>query len=576
MKRDYFNYDGLVCISDSLNDTLKIKNYISTYKNKNFLGCIFNHRLFSLKSKNTIKNKIDYLDLDYIMFSLRPSLIRELKRQLNRKEVNRFKIFSTYYFFLLSSFKYGFKNSIFFSSENIETKEVFKWLNKYILQNKKLSNKQKILFNIIKYSDFKKIEKNIEINLLKTNNFFKKFKNQIPQEHKDLFFVGFDKNFTEVDWKKKYKPDYWTRYKKKTNFGEPLFDKIKYCKRCCLPETSEGMDFDKFGICTLCRNSEQKMVINWRKRQNTLETIFKRFRKKKYYDALLPISGGKDSTFQAHILKQNNVYPLAVTHGQNWLSLTGRYNLENLLIKFDLDHVVFNASRKKINRVAKQSITEIGDSCWHCHIGAGTFAVQSALFWKLNLIIYGEGPGDTDARGSHKKIIDPDPLMFLKGSAIKKAEIFENKYDNSNYLSNWKYPSLKDLKKLKLISLGNYIFWDEHKNIDFVINNYGWLNTKVENTYKGYKSTECIMAGVHDYLNFLKRGIGRATLHASEDVRRGLITRREGFELAKKYDIQKPHALNYYKKITNLSEKKIIKIIKQSALKSSYAKKLKI
>ena len=48
------------------------------------------------------------------------------------------------------------------------------------------------------------------------------------------------------------------------------------------------------------------------------------------------------------------------------------------------------------------------------------------------------------------------------------------------------------------------------------------------------------MAGVHDYFNFIKRGIGRVTVHASEDVRRGLITREEGFELAKKYDTQKP------------------------------------
>lgn len=104
MKRDYFNYDGLICISDSLNDSLKIKDYISTYKNKNFLGCILNHRLFSLKSKNTIKNKIDYLDLDYIMFSLRPSLIKELKKELSRKEVDSFKIFSTYYFFFTFRF----------------------------------------------------------------------------------------------------------------------------------------------------------------------------------------------------------------------------------------------------------------------------------------------------------------------------------------------------------------------------------------------------------------------------------------------------------------------------------------
>ena len=56
------------------------------------------------------------------------------------------------------------------------------------------------------------------------------------------------------------------------------------------------------------------------------------------------------------------------------------------------------------------------------------------------------------------------------------------------------------------------------------------------------------MAGVHDYLNFLKRGIGRASVHASEDVRRGLITREQGFDLIKQYDVQRPHALDYYKK----------------------------
>ena len=120
------------------------------------------------------------------------------------------------------------------------------------------------------------------------------------------------------------------------------------------------------------------------------------------------------------------------------------------------------------------------------------------------------------------------------------------------------------------------MFWDEQKNIDFVSKYYGWKNTQVENTYKGYKSNECVMAGVHDYLNFLKRGIGRATVHASDDVRRGLITREQGFELAKEFDIQKPHALKYYKKITNYNDNHIDKNIFEARKKSKYAKKYKL
>ena len=56
----------------------------------------------------------------------------------------------------------------------------------------------------------------------------------------------------------------------------------------------------------------------------------------------------------------------------------------------------------------------------------------------------------------------------------------------------------------------------------------------VEGTYKRYKSVECIMPGVHDYTKYLKRGYGRATDHASQDVRAGLMTREEAFRLIKK------------------------------------------
>ena len=121
------------------------------------------------------------------------------------------------------------------------------------------------------------------------------------------------------------------------------------------------------------------------------------------WNCVVPGSGGKDSTYQIIRAKELGLNPVFVTASTCDLSEIGRYNLENLLIKFDLDHVVFNASRKKINRVAKQSIEEIGDSCWHCHIGAGTFAIQSALVWKLNLLFYGEGPSDKVLRGSNKK-----------------------------------------------------------------------------------------------------------------------------------------------------------------------------
>ena len=54
---------------------------------------------------------------------------------------------------------------------------------------------------------------------------------------------------------------------------------IIYCTRCCLPETSPNIKFDEFGICNACRSSEQKMKINWEKREKILKKILLYYKK---------------------------------------------------------------------------------------------------------------------------------------------------------------------------------------------------------------------------------------------------------------------------------------------------------
>ena len=112
------------------------------------------------------------------------------------------------------------------------------------------------------------------------------------------------------------------------------------------------------------------------------------------------------------------------------------------------------------------------------------------------------------------------------------------------------------------IFLGDYMFWDGERQVEFLKQSYDWHEDKVEGTYKGYKSVECRMAGVHDYAKFIKRGFGRTTDHASQDVRAGLLTREEAFELIKKYDPMRPEELDYYLKITGFTEEEFLEILK--------------
>ena len=58
-----------------------------------------------------------------------------------------------------------------------------------------------------------------------------------------------------------------------------------------------------------------------------------------------------------------------------------------------------------------------------------------------------------------------------------------------------------------------------------------------------------------------KKRFGRATWQTINDVRKGLLTRQEGFELIKRHDSERPEALDYYLKITGLDESEFYKIM---------------
>ena len=188
-------------------------------------------------------------------------------------------------------------------------------------------------------------------------------------------------------------------------WGTPPFRDLQYCLRCCMPATNEGVAFDEFGVCQACQSSEQKMRIDWTLREKATAQHPRQAtaaRTASNYDCIVPISGGKDSTFQLHVLtKVYGLRPLAVTFSHNWFSETGRYNLENALERFDVDHIEFTPNRALVNKLARQSLCTIGDSCWHCHAGVGAFPLQVAVRWNIPLLIWGESIAETSGRATY-------------------------------------------------------------------------------------------------------------------------------------------------------------------------------
>ena len=591
-QNQYFHYDGIIFLDESVSNYFEELN-ILRLSNSKYLIVLLDDRNYSLKEKNIIKAHLDNLQLDVLMFTLKPEYLNIINKKIKDFKILRSIIRLNWILNCLDKYDIKdvylnidiIKNLNFVYKDNLDLlRKLKEIINNKIYSLKSKNNKNifnNVFLKLINFLDTKKIaEKNFYFLNNVANKYNKKlvFKNQISKKEENIFWIGFDKDFKDIPWDKKYPTTKWSKKFKKNKL---LYqDKLQYCTRCCLPETMEGITFDEFGVCTPCRSSEEKMHINWKDKQSELIEILNKFKNKNYYDCILPISGGKDSTFQAYVLdKIYKINSLAVTHGTNWMSLTGRYNLENCINKFNLDHLFFLPNRNTINKVAKRSPELIGDACWHCHIGTQTFPMQTAVKWSIPLMIYGESIAERDGRGSYKKILKPKEKYYygLKVSAKVEPVKYVDNVIKYSEVQIWNYPSKQEMIESQIIylHLGDYIFWDEQKQTEFIINQFAWkINNRVENTYKGYKSNECIMAGVHDYLNFIKRGVGRATLHASDDVRRGLIKRDEAINLIKEYDPQRPHALDYFLKITDIKEKNLENKIITSRKFSKFASKL--
>jgi N-acetyl sugar amidotransferase len=315
-----------------------------------------------------------------------------------------------------------------------------------------------------------------------------------------------------------------------------------------MPETVEGQEFDDKGLCRTCQSQAQKKNVDWKAREKALRKILTEAKEnaKGKYDCIVPISGGKDSLWQLHVIvKEYGMNPLAVTYDHGGFCKTGLKNLAIAINKMGIDHLMFKNSYGLIRRMQKRAIELMGDPCWHCHTGVTAITLQTAVEKNIPLIIWGESTAE-HGRATYDNPDKFDRDYFLRVSGKFTLKQFACDYITEKELSCFDLPSVEDCKKLNGIHLGDYVPWDVEKQVKFLKETYGWTGREISGAYKDYKSAECSFAGYHDFPCYQKRGYGRASIQASDDIRAGTITREQGFEIAQKYEQIEPKDLHEF------------------------------
>ena len=312
------------------------------------------------------------------------------------------------------------------------------------------------------------------------------------------------------------------------------------------PDTKPELIFDENGVCSACNSIFAKEKINWDSRRKELEIILQKYKNKNQqnYNCIIPVSGGKDSHYQAYIVKEEfGLNPLLVNFHPNDFTDIGRKNIENLK-SLGFDCIEFTPNPKIYEKLSRFGLHELGDFEWPEHIGIFTIPVQIAVKYNIPLIIWGENP-QMEYGGSEQ--VSSSPYLDKEWNEkhggyfldkIKPIDMIKYGIDRKDLIP-YLYPDDEEIRHVGVtgIFLGHYIKWDMFAQLELVKKLGFSLNPETkEGTYTNWENLDTKYTVFHDYFKFLKYGFGRTTDHASIEIRYGRITRDEGLKLVKQYE----------------------------------------
>lgn len=354
---------------------------------------------------------------------------------------------------------------------------------------------------------------------------------------------------------------------------------MNYCARCLYPENAKPyIIFDEDGVCSGCRVAEAYDKVNWIEREEKLRCILEKAKedahlRRAHYDCIIPVSGGKDSHFQAHLIKNKyGLTPLFVTYNHLFNAPLGLRNLENLFTKLSCDLLRFSSNPETVRKISRYMLKRVGDLTWHYHAGILTFPIQIAVRYKVPLIIWAEN-NFSNLVGT----FNPEDMVEFSRKSRRdlglrgiEAEDLINEESGLTWqeLSPFIYPSDDEIEEIGVrgIYLSSFIHWNEHKQALLMHKLYDFQPTRSprERTFNRYAKLDDIHAnGIHDYLKYLKFGYGRATDDASTLIRAGILTREEGIALVKEFDHRHPNDLDRWLSFVNMKEEDFMADIDQ-------------
>lgn len=342
---------------------------------------------------------------------------------------------------------------------------------------------------------------------------------------------------------------------------------VTFCKECvisnqrpnsCVEFThskeskKQTIKLDENGICDACKTNKEKQKIDWNLREKELIELCNKYRKNDgSYDCLIPGSGGKDSFYQAHILKYKyGMHPLTITWAPHMYTEWGWKNFQSW-IHAGFDNILHTPDGKVHRLLTRLAVENLFHPFQPFIIGQKALAPKIAALYDIPLIFYGENEAEYGNPIADNSSAKRDWSYFTAGDKSKiqlsgvSLESLENEFGlNSVDLKMYMpaNPELVEQKKIEVHYLGYYLKWHPQEAYYYAVEHSDFQPSpeRTAGTYSKYNSIDDKIDDFHYYTTYIKFGIGRATYDAAQEIRNGEISREEGIALVKKYDGEFP------------------------------------
>jgi len=321
---------------------------------------------------------------------------------------------------------------------------------------------------------------------------------------------------------------------------------MNYCQQCILPDTRPNLILNEDGICNACLTHSKRVKIDWSQRKKQFQDILSYAQKNSHgYDCLIPVSGGKDSTWQVVKCLEYGLNPLAVTWKAPLRTKLGEDNLTNL-VNLGVDHIDYQINPKTERKFLYKTLVQYGTPAIPMHMAIFNISLTTAVRYKIPVVIWGENSA-SEYGGSEKQANDfrmneewLQKYGIGQGTTVKDW-ISEDLTEKE--LTPYFAPSEEELTNAGVLAifLGHFFPWDPETSLS-VAKAHGF-QVRSEGPKTGlynYADIDDDLISIHHYLKWYKFGFTRLFDNLSLEIRNKRMTRDQAIAIVKKYGEQRP------------------------------------